>query len=300
MSERKRVRIAVQRSGRLSDKSLDLLGRCGFEFEDKKNRLTWTSSNFPVEIMLIRHGDIAEYVLDGVCELGIVGINALEEGILSRSNGSLNGSEARLVERLGFGHCRLAIAMPNGTAFDGPASLDGARIATSYPGLLGRWLEREGLEAKVVTIGGSVELAPSLDIADAVCDLVQTGKTLVSNGLREVQTILESECVVVQTGKPLPAEREATLERILQRIRGVQRASTRRYLMMHAPADVLEDIKALFPGMEEPTIMPLGNRSDRVAVHAVTREDVFWETVERLKQLGASSILVMPIEKIVE
>ena len=152
----------------------------------------------------------------------------------------------------------------------------------------------------MVSIGGSVELAPSLEIADAICDLVQTGKTLESNGLREVQTILESECVVVRTARSLPPERERTVERILQRIRGVQRASRRRYLMMHAPKDRLDEIRALFPGMEEPTIVPLGNRHDRVAVHAVTGEDVFWETVESLKELGASSILVLPIEKIVE
>jgi len=301
MSEREIVRIAVQRSGRLSDKSLDLLARCGFDFENGKKRLTWRANDFPVEVMLIRHDDIAEYVIDGVCDLGIVGTNALEEGLLRR--GSVAGGErgsAEVVRPLGFGLCRLSIAVPQDEPYGEPADLAGKRIATSYPRLLSRWLADEGVEAEAVTIRGSVELAPALGIADAICDLVASGQTLTSNGLQETERILECESVIVRTSRPLPEQREATLQRILQRVHGVLEAKQRKYLMMHAPKSALEAIRALFPGMEEPTILPLAGGSDRFAVHAVAREDVFWETMESLKALGASSILVMPIEKVVD
>ena len=301
MSERACVRIGVQRSGRLSDKSLDLLGRCGFDFENGKERLTWRANDFPVEVMLIRHDDIPEYVFDGVCDLGVVGTNALEEGLLRRgAQGGSRGPEARVERPLGFGQCRLSIAVPEGEEYEGPASLAGRRIATSYPRLLGRWLAEEGVAAEAVTIRGSVELAPTLGIADAICDLVASGQTLVSNGLRETDRILACESVLVRTARAIPAQREATLQRILQRVRGVLEARKRKYLMMHAPKEALAEIRTLFPGMEEPTILPLGGRDDRFAVHAVAGEDVFWETMERLKALGASSILVMPIEKVVD
>ncbi len=302
MTERESVRIAVQRSGRLSDKSLDLLARCGFDFENGKQRLTWRASDFPVEVMLIRHDDIPEYVIDGVCDLGIVGTNALEEGLLRRGSNTDGEREpsARIVRQLGFGRCGLSIAVPEGKPYDGPADLAGQRIATSYPRLLSRWLADQGVEAEAVTIRGSVELAPALGIGDAICDLVASGQTLASNGLRETERILECESVLVRTSRPLPEHREATLQRILQRVHGVLEAKQRKYLMMHAPGSALAEIRTLFPGMEEPTILPLGGGTDRFAVHAVTGENVFWETMERLKALGASSILVMPIEKVVD
>ena len=295
MTDRDVVRIAVQSSGRLNERSLELLDRCGFDFE-RRHRLTWKARNFPLEIMLIRHDDIPEYVIDGVCDLGLVGINALQERLFSLAN----GASAEIVLPLGFGECRLCLAVPYGMDYDGLASLAGKRIATSYPGILGHHLATADIPAKIVTISGSVELAPALGIADAVCDLVSTGKTLQDNGLGEVETVLESESVLVKTAKPLPATREATVQRIVQRINGVLKAERRKYIMMHAPIDALDEIKALFPGMEEPTILPLGSRDDRVVMHAVTEEGVFWETMERLKEAGASSILVLPIEKLVD
>ncbi len=302
MSERENVRIAVQRSGRLSEKSLDLLKRCGFDFENGKQRLTWRANDFPVEVMLIRHDDIPEHLIDGVCDLGIVGTNALEEGLLRRLSKTQGEQPAptEIVRKLGFGRCRLSIAVPDGQAYEGSATLAGQRIATSYPRLLSRWLTAQGVDAEAVTLRGSVELAPALGIGDSICDLVASGQTLVSNGLRETDRILECESVLVRTSRPIPEQREATLQRILQRIHGVLEAKQRKYLMMHAPTSALAEIKLLFPGMEEPTVLPLGDGSDRCAVHAVTSEDVFWETMERLKSLGASSILVMPIEKVVD
>lgn len=295
MTDRDVVRIAVQSSGRLSERSLELLDRCGFDFE-RRHRLTWKARDFPLEIMLIRHDDIPEYVIDGVCDLGLVGINALQERVFSLDN----GASAEIVLRLGFGQCRLCLAVPFGQDYDGPASLNGRRIATSYPAILAQHLAAAGVEAKIVTISGSVELAPALGIADCVCDLVSTGKTLHDNGLGEVETVLDSESVLVKTARPLAPDREATVQRIVQRIDGVLKAARRKYIMMHAPTAALDEIKALFPGMEEPTILPLGNRSDKVVMHAVTEEGVFWETMERLKEAGASSILVLPIEKLVD
>ncbi len=300
MREKACVRIAVQSSWRLSERSLELFTRCGFEFDKRKRQLTWKAIGFPLEVMFIRHGDIPEYLIDGVCELAMVGTNALEEALLGAQLDPEGERGAQVLLPLGFGQCRLSLAMPRDAPYEGPASLAGKRLATSYPLLLRRWLDEQGVDAQAVAISGSVELAPSLGIADAISDLVSSGQTLESNGLVEVERVLDCETVLARTKKPVDSEREETIERVLQRVSGVRRASQRKYLMMHAPHAALDELRSLFPGMEQPTILPLGGDSDRYAVHAVTREDVFWETMERLKELGASSILVMPIEKIVD
>lgn len=296
VKEKDRLAIAVQKSGRLNEKSLALLGQCGLQFDAVKwkEKLVLRCADFPVDLMMVRDDDIPEYVARGTCEMGIVGENVLEER--ARVHGA-DGLE--VLRKLGFGRCRLSLAVPAGAPFDGPRSLDGKRVATSYPGLLGAFLEDQAVRAEVVTLSGSVEIAPSLHIADAVCDLVSTGSTLHSNGLREVLTVFESQAVLIGTRRALPAVVAEALRKVLVRVDGVRQASRSKYIMMNAPKSALPAIQKIIPGMEEPSIMPLGTSGQRIAIHAVAREDVFWDTIERLKAVGASSILVLPIEKII-
>ncbi|HEX4046546.1 MAG TPA: ATP phosphoribosyltransferase [Elusimicrobiota bacterium] len=296
VKEKDRLAIAVQKSGRLNEKSLALLGSCGLQFDAVKwkEKLVLRCADFPVDLMMVRDDDIPEYVASGTCEMGIVGENVLEER--SRSHGA-DGLE--VLRKLGFGRCRLSLAVPAGAPFDGPRSLDGKRVATSYPGLLGAFLEDQAIRAEVVTLSGSVEIAPSLHIADAVCDLVSTGSTLHSNGLREVLTVFESQAVLIGTRRALPAVVAEALRKVLVRVDGVRQAARSKYIMMNAPKSALPAIQKIIPGMEEPSIMPLGTSGERIAIHAVAREDVFWDTIERLKAVGATSILVLPIEKII-
>jgi ATP phosphoribosyltransferase len=288
--ERARLRVAIQKSGRLSDKSVALFTKCGLDFDLRKDRLLYECTDFPVDLMLVRDDDIPEYVADGVCDLGVVGQNVLLEAHVA----------VETVMPLGFGPCRLSIAVPQATEFPGPAWLDGKRIATSYPGCLQRFLDSHGVRATIIELSGSVEIAPSLAIADAVCDLVSSGSTLRSNGLVEVLTLFHSEAVLVRTPRPLHDDITRDLARLLQRMRGVLDAVNAKYIMMNAPRAALAEIRRVIPGMEEPSIMELGGPgSDKLAVHAVARETIFWETIERLKAIGATSILVLPIEKVI-
>ena len=211
-----------------------------------------------------------------------------------------SGEDVQILRRLGFGHCRLSLAWPKDKAFEGVSSLNNKRIATSYPQILERYLKRNNIDAKAVEISGSVEVAPAIGIAEAVCDLVSTGATLQSNGLREVLRLLDSEAVLLRSSRSFSDDQEALVEKLLTRIDGTLRAKAARYVMMNAPKDKLEQISQLIPGMEKPTIMPLMLDDSKVAIHAVAKEDVFWETIEQLKALGASSILVVPIEKMIE
>ncbi len=298
VKERDRLSIAVQRSGRLNEKSMALLGQCGLQFDAVKwkEKLILRCSEFPIDLMMVRDDDIPEYVASGICEMGIVGQNVLEERNRVQADG---GAGTQVVRELGFGCCRLSIAVPATAAFDGPQSLQGKRIATTYPGLLGDYLQQKGVRAEVVKLNGSVEIAPSLHIADAVCDLVSTGSTLHSNGLREVQTVFESQAVLIDTRRPVPAVVAEARRKVLVRIDGVRKAARSKYIMMNAPKSALPAIQQILPGMEEPSIMPLGTSGDRIAIHAVASEEVFWDTMEKLKAVGASSILVLPIEKII-
>lgn len=298
VKETDRLAIAVQKSGRLNEKSLALLAQCGLTFDAVKwkEKLVLRCSDFPVDLMMVRDDDIPEYVASGTCEMGIVGENVLEERAASAAHGA-DGLE--VLRKLGFGRCRLSLAVPAAVPFAGPKSLDGKRIATSYPGLLGAFLKDQAVRADVVTLSGSVEIAPSLHVADAVCDLVSTGSTLHSNGLREVLTVFESQAVLIGTRRevsPLVAEAR---RKVLIRVDGVRQAAKSKYIMMNAPRTALPAIQKIIPGMEEPSIMPLGTSGERIAIHAVAREDVFWDTIEKLKAVGASSILVLPIEKII-
>ena len=291
-----RIKIAVQKSGRLTDHSLDLLERCGLKFIQSKDQLFCFGENMPVDLLLVRDDDIPGLVSDDVCDLGIAGLNVIEEKRLDLSR---NGAEARFdqVFELDFGHCRMAIAAPEGTPFDGRESLRGRRIATSYPAILGDYLQRNEIDSAIVRFSGAVEIAPKLGKADFVCDLVSTGATLSANQLREVQTVMESEAVIIQTREPLSSLKQQWVSRILQRLDGVLQVRESKYIMLHAPRSALSEISRLLPGSEHPTIIPLDSDDDKVALHAVCRETVFWETLENLKAAGASSLLVLPVEK---
>ena len=291
-----RLRLAVQKSGRLSTDSLDLLASCGIRVKSPKERLLLHADNFPIDVLFVRDDDIPQLVMDGVCDLGIVGTNVLEEAALERRlNGTVGGY---FVERaLDFGGCRLAIALPEERAYAGARDLQGLRIATSYPQLTKRFLADQKITAEVVYLSGSVEIAPRLGLADAICDLVASGSTLEANKLRAVETIFKSTAVLLRNVRELPAEKTHALEILLRRIDGVQKAAGTKYIMLHAPKAALAEIKKLLPGYENPTILPLAGDDTKVALHAVCAESVFWETMESLKKAGASSILVLPIEK---
>lgn len=285
-----RLRIAVQKSGRLSDRSLDLVRDAGLRVIKGNNDLLYRVENYPIDLLRVRDDDIPTFVADGVCDLGIVGENVLEEG----RNG---GPTAEVVMPLGFGKCTLKIATPPTLSYGGPASLEGLRIATSYPRVLGRFLERAGVRADIVTMRGAVEVAPRLKLAHAICDLVSTGATLEANGLEARDTVLDSQAVLIRSPVAPEAALAGLLESIVERIAGVVASQGAKYVMLNAPRSALDQITAILPGAGSPTVMPLSGRDDAVAVHAVCQEAVFWETLEKLKAAGGSAILVLPIEK---
>jgi ATP phosphoribosyltransferase len=287
-----RLHLAIQKSGRLSDFSRDLLRDAGLRIPTTKNALAARVENFPVDLMFVRDDDIPTFVSDGVCEFGIVGLNVLEEFAAGQAE-----PRFEIVAPLGFGRCALRIAAPERTAYEGPQSLAGTRIATSYPCLTTRFLQQHGVEAEVVTMNGAVELAPRLGIASFICDLVSTGATLEANGLRAVETVLESEAVFIRTRAPLAEDRQAVADSLLRRIDGVLATKESKYIMLNAAGESLPAITAILPGAEAPTILPLHGRPGHFAVHAVCQESVFWETLQKLKAAGASAILVLPIEK---
>lgn len=287
-----RLRIAVQKSGRLAERSLDLVRDAGLRVIKGNNDLLYRVENYPIDLLRVRDDDIPTFVADGVCEFGMVGRNVLEEFALDQP-------EARfeVIAPLGFGRCALKIAAPEATPYRGPESLAGARVATSYPRLTRRFLDERGIEASVVRMNGAVELAPRLGIAGFICDLVSTGATLEANGLVPVETVMESEAVLVRTLKPLSAAKQGLSDNLWRRIEGVLATQESKYIMLNAPEEALDAIAAILPGAESPTIIPLAGRAGHFAVHAVCQESVFWETLEKLKAAGASAILVMPIEK---
>jgi ATP phosphoribosyltransferase len=291
-----RLKLAVQKSGRLTDPSLDLLARCGLQLSRGKDQLMGFGENMPLDVLFVRDDDIPDLVQEDVCDLGLVGLNVLEE---KRLELAARGAPARFqnARPLEFGRCRLSLAVPEGTRYGGVGSLAGKRIATTYPYLLARFLRERDLSAEIVTLSGAVEIAPRLGRADLICDLVSTGSTLQANHLREVETVLESHAVLIRTPLDLAHEKDEWVQRLLMRIDGVQQVRESKYIMLHAPRAALEEICRLLPGSESPTIIPLEGHPDRVAVHAVCRENVFWETLEGLKKAGASALLVLPVEK---
>ncbi|MBV6424081.1 MAG: ATP phosphoribosyltransferase [Steroidobacteraceae bacterium] len=291
-----RLKLAVQKSGRLTDPSLDLLARCGVKLSRGKDQLVGFGENMPLDVLFVRDDDIPDLVQEDVCDLGLVGLNVLEEKRLALAARGVRASFESL-RLLDFGRCRLSIAVPEGTSWTGAASLAGKRIATTYPQLLARYLAERQVAAEIVTLSGAVEIAPRLGRADAICDLVSTGSTLDANHLEEVETVLESHAVLIRTPVALAAVKSDWVERLLLRIDGVQQVKESKYIMLHAPRAALEEIRRLLPGSESPTIIPLEGHPDKVAIHAVCRENVFWETLESLKRAGASALLVLPVEK---
>ena len=289
-----RIKIAVQKSGRLTDHSLDLLARCGLKFTQSKDQLFCYGENMPIDLLLVRDDDIPKLVSDDICDLGIVGLNVVTEKRHGLRHAGGDGLFDQVFE-LDFGHCRLSIAAPEDAPFDGPGSLAGRRVATSYPATLRNYLEENGIDAEIVYLSGAVEIAPRLGQADFICDLVSTGATLSANQLREVVTVAESEAVIIQTRAAVGDAKQAWIDRLLQRLDGVLQVRESKYIMLHAPRAALAEITRLLPGSETPTVIPLDD--DRVAVHAVCRENVFWETLENLKAAGASALLVLPVEK---
>lgn len=288
-----RLRIAVQRSGRLSEESIDLLERCGLAFSRSKDRLFWYGLNLPVDVLLVRHEDIPALIRNGSCDLGIAGDNVVAEQQARRPE----CAAVRVVRTLDFGHCRLSIGWPERRDYTSPACLSGARIATTYPGLTAQFLRGHDVRADIVQLAGSVEIAPSLGTADAIVDLVSTGSTLRANHLREVQVIRECQAQLLAGPPSEDAEKEALAQRLLVRVDGVQQVRESKYVMLHAPRSALDAIAELLPGAEAPTVLPLEGHADRVAVHAVCRENVFWEHLEDLKAAGATAVLVLPVEK---
>lgn len=296
MTNETRLRIAMQKSGRLSDDTQSLLKSCGLKLNVSDRRLLAHVSNMPIDIMRVRSSDIPGLVMDGVCDLGIVGDNTLEEAALERA---LMGNKAKYIKttQLNFGACRLSIAMPEEFNYQGLSCLDGLRFATTYPQLLQRFASNNGINVEFCMLKGSVEVAPRVGLADGICDLVSTGSTLEANGLKEVEVIFQSSASLIQTDASLSEDKQSILNTLLPRIQGVMKAKESKYIMLHAPKNCIKEVSELMPGKETPTILPLAGRDDLVAVHVVATETFFWETMEELKSLGCNSILVMPIEK---
>ncbi len=291
-----RLTIAVQKSGRLSTASLTLLEACGFRFSLHEAKLLAHCQNQPVDLLRVRDDDIPGLVMDGIVDLGLVGENVLEEVRLERQATQLS-ADFHLLRSLDFGQCRLAIALPKEVPYGGIQDLVGKRIATTYPYLLQNYLQRVGINANTAVLTGSVEVAPRAGLADAICDLISTGATLEANGLVEREVIFRSQAQMIQRPTPLSANKQDIVNQLLPRIDGVQQARESKYIMLHAPLAALEQVVALLPGAEQPTVLPLSHRNDVAAIHVVSTEHLFWETMEQLKSLGCSSILVMPIEK---
>jgi len=282
------LRIAVQKSGRLFEDSTALLRDAGISFGQSPNRLLRAlADNFPLEIIFLRDDDIPDYVEEGVVDAGIVGENVLLE----------KAKTVRLVERLGFGKCRMSLALPKNTPYNGVQSLAGWRIATSYVRILENFLAEKNVTADIHEISGAVEITPSLGLADAIFDIVGTGSTLLANGLREVETVLESEAMLV-ANPDLAPEKQEILDRLMFRITANRNAKSNRYILMNVPNERIDDIIALLPGMKSPTVLPLA-LSGWSSLHSVVREEVFWDVLEQLKAAGAEGILVVPIERMI-
>ncbi|SEG19815.1 ATP phosphoribosyltransferase [Algoriphagus boritolerans] len=281
------IRIAVQKSGRLSDDSLSLIKECGIKFYNGTGKLKSTSTNFPVEFLFLRDDDIPGYVADGVADLGIVGKNEVVE----------KDKDVLTLKPLGFSKCRLSLAIPKGEDYDGISYFQGKNIATSYPKILGDYLKSQGIQAEIHEISGSVEIAPSIGLAEGIFDIVSSGSTLMMNGLKEVEEVFKSEAVLIGN-KNLADWKKAILDKLLFRINAVQKGKSNKYVLLNAPNESLDKIIGLIPGMRSPTILPLA-QPGWSSVHSVLSEDQFWENIEELRAAGAEGILVVPIEKMV-
>lgn len=281
------LRLAIQRKGRLSEDSLSLIKESGIKFNNGSGKLKSKARNFPIEFLFLRDDDIPDYVADGVADIGIVGENvALEKG-----------KNIDVVKRLGFSKCRLSLAIPKEIEYKGLEYFQNASIATSYPKILQDFLSRNKITANIHEISGSVEIAPSIGLASAVCDIVSSGSTLLSNGLKEVEEILNSEAIIIGN-QNMTDEKKSILDKLLFRIESVQKGKNNKYILLNAPNDKLEKIIELLPGMRSPTIVPLANKKWS-SIHSVINEDEFWDVIEKLRNAGAEGILVVPIEKMI-
>ncbi len=281
------LKLAIQKSGRLHEDSMRLLKECGIAISNGANKLKTEADNFPLQVYFLRDDDIPQYVEDGVADMGIVGENVVYE----------KNKSVTTVEKLGFGKCRLSIAVARGDQYASVQTLNGKRIATSYPYLTERYLTANGVTADIHEISGSVEIAPGIGLADAICDLVSSGSTLLTNGLKEVETILLSEAILVRNNN-LDAASLQLLNKLLFRIHAVKKAKNNKYILLNAPNDKLKEVIGLLPGMKSPTVLPLADEGWS-SVHSVLSEDEFWDKIEQLKAAGAQGILVVPIEKMV-
>lgn len=281
------LRLAVQAKGRLYEETMSFLSESDIKLNATKRTLLVKSPNFPIEVLFLRDDDIPQTVATGVADLGIVGENEFAE----------KNEDAEIIRRLGFSKCRLSLAMPKDIAYDGVQWFEGKKIATSYPEILSRYLQAQGVKANIHVITGSVEVSPSIGLADAIFDIVSSGSTLVSNRLKEVEVVMQSEALLIGN-KNLSAEKREILDELLFRMNAVKTAEDKKYVLMNAPKEKLEEIISVLPGMKSPTVMPLAQEG-WCSVHTVLDEKCFWEIIGKLKSLGAEGILVLPIEKMI-
>ncbi|WP_116128175.1 ATP phosphoribosyltransferase [Lewinella sp. IMCC34183] len=281
------LRIAVQKSGRLLDESIELLKECGIKIDNGRDQLKAPARNFNAEVLYLRNSDIPQYIQDGVADIGIIGENTLIE----------KEKDAEVVQKLGFSKCRLSLATPRGSQYSGPESLNGRRIATSYPNSLRAFLKKHDIDAEIHEISGSVEIAPNIGLADAICDLVSTGSTLFKNGLEEQDIILKSEAVIAASPR-IDDARRAILDQLVFRVKSVLAARNQKYLLMNVPNGSIRQVTEMLPGMRSPTVLPLAEEGWS-SVHTVIAEDKFWDIIDRLRAAGAEGILIVPIAKMI-
>ncbi len=281
------LKIAIQKSGRLSDSSKKLLKECGIKIKNGGGKLLSPATNFPIQVLNLRDDDIPQYVEDGIADIGILGENVVLEA----------NKQVEIVTRLGFASCRLSLAVPKSDTYTDVSFFEGKKVATSYPQILGDYLQKNQINAEIHKISGSVEIAPSIGLADAVCDIVSSGSTLFSNGLKEVEVIMKSEAVLIKRPQ-LSEEKQSILDKLLFRIQAVKKAESSKYILLNAPNESIPKIKEVIPGMKSPTIIPLADEGWS-ALHSVVVEEQFWEVIDQLKAAGAQGILVVPIEKMI-
>jgi len=281
------IRLAIQKSGRLSEGSMKLIKSCGISLSNGISKLKANATNFPLEVLFLRDDDIPGYVQDGVADIGIVGQNVVVE----------KGKNVTEIYQLGFSKCRLSIAVDKSVAYQGIHDLEGKSIATSYPKILGDFLTKNGVSAEIHEISGSVEVAPSIGLAEAICDIVSSGSTLFTNGLKEVTPIFHSQAVMIARNN-LSTDKQAVIDKLLFRIKSLQAAQHNKYILLNAPEGAVDTIKELLPGMRSPTVVPLADKG-WVSIHSVINENDFWDKIENLKAAGAEGILVVPIEKMI-
>ena len=282
-----KLKIAVQKSGRLSEKSLDLLKNCGISVSNGSRTLKTTASNFPIEILFLRDDDIPQYVEQGIADVGILGQNEVWE----------KNKNVLQIEQLGFAGCRMSLAIPREKDYASLAFFNGKKVATSYPAILGAFFDEQNISAEIEEIGGSVEIAPGIGLADGIFDIVSTGSTLLMNGLKEVEVVVKSEAVLI-SNQLLPEETQRILDKLLFRIRAVKNASENKYILLNAPTEKISAITQILPGMKSPTVLPLA-KNGWSSLHSVVNENAFWDIIDQLKALGAEGILVVPIEKMI-